>query len=194
MWKGIVCLLILLLCGCGAQTLTQRFNNDTGQLLKYLASFSSRAEPRTYKKTLEWEIYGANGKSYYFNTTPTDDKIILCGGTYQRKDVYFRYDAEYILYGYLIAENIITTKKDFAFTERAFNDASSGKLQHYFYEWLEADCYILTREDILVLEMEDKLDDMMNFRKEWNKQKIKVLNPQRKRNLEKNLMKIKNLK
>jgi len=194
MWKGIVCLLIILLCGCGQKSLAERYNNDTTKVLKYLDNHSSISEPKTYGNVREMEVYGATGERYYFNSEITDDEIMVCGGKYQKKDVYFRYETEDILCGYLIAHGIITSNADVSFVKRAFDDVSDKEIINYFATLLDEYIYILSNEDILVLEMEDKLDDMMDFRKEWNKQKIKVLNPQRKRNLEKNLMKIKNLK
>ena len=196
MWKGIVCLLILLLCGCGVkgQSLAERYNNNTTKVLKYLDKHLSVAEPRTYNNIREMEIYGASGNSYYFTTEQTDDEMIVCGGTYQRKDVYFRFETEDILCGYLIAHGIIISKEDVSFVKRAFDDVSNKEMINYFSTLLDEYIYILSNEDMIVLEMEDKFDEVLGFRKEWNKQEIEVKTPQRKRERKVLLDKILNLK
>ena len=196
MWKGIVCLLILLLCGCGVngKSLAERYNNDTTKVLKYLDKHLSVAEPNTYSKIIEMEIYGASGESYYFNSEITDDEMIVCGGTYQRKDVYFRFETEDILCGYLIAHGIITSNADVSFVKRAFDDVSDKEMINYFSSLLDEYIYILSSEDMIVLEMEDKFDEALDFREEWNKQEIEVKTPQRKRERKELFNKIMNLK
>jgi len=194
MWKGIVCLLIILLCGCGQKSLAERYNNDTTKLLEYLDNHSSISEPKTYGNVCEMVIYGLSGKRYYFTTEASDDKIFLVGGEYQKKDVYFRIEAEDILCGYLIAHNVIATNKDGSFVKSALHGASNKGVISYFSVLLDEHIYIVSIEDMLVLEMEDKFDEVLAFRKEWNKQDIKITTPQKKRERQVLIEKIMNLK
>ena len=196
MWKGIVCLLVLLLCGCGAkmQSLTERFSNDPVLLLEQFDTYSSIAEPKTYAIIAELEIYGASGKHYYINSDPTEDEIMFTSGLQKKKYCYFMVEVKDIILGYLINNGIIIQRTDIAFVKDAFAMMSDEEIEAFFYKLVGVACYILTNEDILMLDFYDEIDNFMDFKEAWDKRTREVSNPIQEKRLEEAYAKIKGLK